>query len=216
MKQCPKCLVEHSKNGIFCSRSCANSRVFTEESNKKRSTSLLGKSSKKKNKPGQKHSEETRIKISNGVLASSIYASNKKEKGCVGKNHTDETKQKLSIIAKDRGLGGITSKTKLFFTKKNGEVVYLQSSYEVKFAEILEQLNIQWSRPDPFLWIDEDGKQHRYYPDFKVGDVFIDTKNDYLAKVDLPKINAVKIQNSIDLRIATLDMINEEFIASLV
>lgn len=216
MKQCPKCLVEHDKNGIFCSRSCANSRVFTEESNKKRSNSLVGKPSKKKNKPGMKHSEETRIKISNGVLASALYASNKKKKGCVGMNHSDETKQKLSLVAKERGLGGITSKTKLYFTKRNGEEVYLQSSYEVKFVEILEHLNIEWTRPDPFIWIDEDGKSHRYYPDFKVGTVFIDTKNDYLAKVDLPKINAVKIQNSIDLRIVTLGMINEEFIASLV
>lgn len=39
MKICPKCLSEHNKSGTYCSRSCANSRVFTEESKKKRQES---------------------------------------------------------------------------------------------------------------------------------------------------------------------------------
>lgn len=39
MKQCPKCNLPHIKPGIFCSRSCANSRVFTVEANLKRANS---------------------------------------------------------------------------------------------------------------------------------------------------------------------------------
>lgn len=37
MKTCPKCNIEHSKNGIFCSRTCANSRVWNEEDKLKKS-----------------------------------------------------------------------------------------------------------------------------------------------------------------------------------
>lgn len=37
MKQCPKCLSDHSKDGVFCSRSCANSRVFSSEALQKKS-----------------------------------------------------------------------------------------------------------------------------------------------------------------------------------
>jgi len=37
MKICPKCQTEHSKNGTFCSRQCANSRTFSVESRKKKS-----------------------------------------------------------------------------------------------------------------------------------------------------------------------------------
>jgi hypothetical protein len=37
MKQCPKCKTSHNKSGTFCSRSCANSRVFSEESKLKKS-----------------------------------------------------------------------------------------------------------------------------------------------------------------------------------
>lgn len=36
-KICPKCLDEHDKSGVYCSRSCANSRTFTEESRRKKS-----------------------------------------------------------------------------------------------------------------------------------------------------------------------------------
>jgi hypothetical protein len=40
-KKCPKCSKEHNKSGKFCSRSCANSKVFSEESReKKRQASL--------------------------------------------------------------------------------------------------------------------------------------------------------------------------------
>ena len=39
MKFCPKCKKERSKHGIFCSRSCANSRKFSEVSCQKKSES---------------------------------------------------------------------------------------------------------------------------------------------------------------------------------
>lgn len=147
------------------------------------------------------HSDETKLKISK--------AASKQVK-------SDETKRKLSIAAKKNGLGGHTSKRRIFFEKNDGTTVYLQSSYEIEFATILEELGIEWSRPDPFIWLDENNEEHRYYPDFKVGNVYIDTKNDYLAVYDLPKINTVREQNNIDLRIVTKEMINKEFIASLV
>lgn len=37
MKVCPKCNSEHDKKGTFCSRRCANSRVFTEDTKKLKS-----------------------------------------------------------------------------------------------------------------------------------------------------------------------------------
>ena len=62
MKNCPKCNELHNKPGMFCSRKCANSRVWTTEDKKKKSVSVkkyidenghpgLGKS-------GWKHSDE--------------------------------------------------------------------------------------------------------------------------------------------------------------
>lgn len=43
MKQCPKCGTEHNKSGTFCSRSCANSRVFSDDAKHKKSIALKGK-----------------------------------------------------------------------------------------------------------------------------------------------------------------------------
>jgi len=37
MKQCPKCLNTHSKPGVYCCRTCANSRIFSEVSKKLKS-----------------------------------------------------------------------------------------------------------------------------------------------------------------------------------
>lgn len=37
MKICPKCQREHNKLGMYCCRSCANSRIFSEEAIKKKS-----------------------------------------------------------------------------------------------------------------------------------------------------------------------------------
>jgi hypothetical protein len=41
--KCPKCANEFTGTTKFCSRSCANSRVFTEESKKKKRDALKGK-----------------------------------------------------------------------------------------------------------------------------------------------------------------------------
>lgn len=37
MKICPKCKIQHSMSGIYCSRKCANSRQFSDEAKKKKS-----------------------------------------------------------------------------------------------------------------------------------------------------------------------------------
>ena len=35
MKTCPKCNITHNRPGTYCSRSCANTRIHTEESKRK-------------------------------------------------------------------------------------------------------------------------------------------------------------------------------------
>jgi hypothetical protein len=105
--------------------------------------------------------------------------------------HTEEFKARQSKRAYERKLGGHTSKRKIFYKMKDGTEVYLQSSYEILFATLLDEMNIEWSRPEPLEYIGDDGKHHRYYPDLKISSVYVDTKNDYLAVKDLPKIDAV-------------------------
>ena len=132
-----------------------------------------------------------------------------------GNNLTPDGLQRLSKAAKDKELGGINSKQRLYFRRKNGCVVYLQSSYEIKFAEILEELNVDWCRPRFVWWTDSNGERHRYYPDFKIGNLYIDTKNDYLIIQDADKISRVIDQNKINLQVIQLNQINREYIVSI-
>jgi hypothetical protein len=146
------------------------------------------------------------------VMSYSLSAINNHK--CTGKGKTPEAesirKKKLSDAAKRNNFGGHTSKRKLYHVKKDGSVVFLQSSYEIRLAEILDDLNIEWTRPEPLVWIDSSGESHRYYPDFLIGEIFVDTKNDYLVVKDEEKIRRVIEQNQVDLRIFTLDMITKE------
>ena len=62
MKICPKCGTEHEMNGRFCSKSCANSRTWSDEDRLKKSISV-SKTFKEnghpaKGKSGWKHSDE--------------------------------------------------------------------------------------------------------------------------------------------------------------
>jgi len=45
MKKCPKCGDQHDKNGTYCSRSCANSRTWSDD-DKKRKSEIAKKSNK--------------------------------------------------------------------------------------------------------------------------------------------------------------------------
>jgi hypothetical protein len=41
MKICPKCFIKHDKNGKYCSRTCANSRTWSEEDKHKKRLTVL-------------------------------------------------------------------------------------------------------------------------------------------------------------------------------
>lgn len=135
-------------------------------------------------------SEETRRKLSEHAK---------------GRKHTEEYKKKMSELAKKNGFGGWHTSRSIEY---NG--IKLDSTYEVTFAKDLDNNNIKWERPKPFLY-KLNGIEHRYYPDFFLPDynVFVDTKNDYLIHrvnpkfgiTDVEKIHLVEQQNNIKIYI---------------
>jgi transcriptional regulator with XRE-family HTH domain len=90
-----------------------------------------------------------------------------------------------------------------------GNIVCLQSSYEKETAEILNELKIKWIRPQ---YLKYDNK--KYFPDFYLVDldIYLDPKNDHLAKIDEDKIKKVCEQNQVTVLILTKDKINKEFL----
>lgn len=74
MKLCPKCGSEHAKTGAYCSRSCANSRNWTEESKRKRGDKLREYIA---NNPQWKIRQQEKLDQRTETLKKTLYEKNK-------------------------------------------------------------------------------------------------------------------------------------------
>jgi len=168
MKQCPKCNTEHNKPGTYCSRTCANSRVFSDATNQKRSESnskaILG------------FSEEKKLEVIAKRLAS--YRENKPINTCVDcskvirrtnkHNRCQECYHKSD--ASSLATGHYRKYKRLSVVDSFGSNVYLMSSMEIQYYEWLTKNNIKWKKPESIRYIDNTGKPHWYKPDFYLVD----------------------------------------------
>jgi len=129
---------------------------------------------------------------------------------------TDEQKAHLSVIAKDKGLGGYqpnAGRSKKFHVLDSfGKEVCLQSTFELKCSVLLNELGIQWIRPPALKY---DGRN--YFADFYLPeyDLYLDPKNSYKAKLDTTKIEKVKEQNTVRVIVLLEHELTHEFIKSL-
>lgn len=103
---------------------------------------------------------------------------------------TEETRKKLSEITKQRIRDGWSPKAgrapKYKYTKKDGRVVALDGSWELKVAEYFDNLNIDWERNTKrFPYINLKGKDATYCPDFYLPskDLYIEVKG-YTTDLD--------------------------------
>lgn len=146
------------------------------------------KKSNQWNKPGYVISEETRKKIS--------------EKSKLQPPKSKEVLEKLSLLAKERKLGGVRQSKRIKYKNK-----VLGSSYEYEVVLSLDENNIRWDTCDRFDYIDPNNKHRTYTPDIYLidYDVYLDPKNDFLIEnvnpnlgfTDKEKINLVCEQNNI-------------------
>lgn len=210
-KTCPKCLSAHTKNGIFCSRACANSRIRTEDIRNAVSKKLKGR----------KHSEETKQKMRetislNNLNFKNIIPKNKRpntkciicEKDTESKTRKTCSKEclllRLTITSQSNDkCGGQKHTNRSKLSNINGDTYILESSFEVRLATSLNENNILWIRPTYFFYHDKRNNKRRYYPDFYLPeyDLYLDPKNDYLIKTDIDKIISCSKENNIKIYI---------------
>jgi len=196
MKYCPKCNAEHIKPGIFCSRICANSRIFSE-------TSINEKSSKNKewakknpeiSKNNAKRASDAWI-LKAGVIKKYCAVCNKvigkENKSGLCKKHFEESELKSEYIARRKNYI-----RKQVFNSWTNSYVWLLSSLEIRFFENLEETKTKWIKPKYINYITDDGKSHRYFPDFYLPDTdeYIEIKGYYWPS-DQIKMNLVRLQN---------------------
>lgn len=105
----------------------------------------------------------------------------------LGKNHTEETKQKI----REKALASLHRRLKKNTVTYNG--VLLDSTWELELAKRLDSIKIKWIRPDPVKWVDDDGLEHNYFPDFYLPDydLYLDPKNPHAVKVQKKKLEKI-------------------------
>lgn len=107
-----------------------------------------------------------------------------------GKLHTEESKRKMSEIA----LKQTHRRLRKGCIEYKG--ILLDSSWELELAKRLDELNIEWIRPDPISWVDDEGITHNYFPDFYLPeqDLYLDPKNPQAIKVQQKKLDCLLTQ----------------------
>jgi len=144
---------------------------------------------------GRNHNDETKKQMSD--FRKEYYQTH--DGPFKGKYHTEETKAKMSkprnwtpesldrirqaVISKPAGGYGNWQ----LYTKKDGEDIWLQSSYEMRLAAALDKWDFKWDRNTGarrVAWEDIEGKEHYYYPDFLVwvddNEFIVETKGEHL------------------------------------
>lgn len=125
------------------------------------------------------------------VNASSKGIETKKKNGTL--LHRPETKELLSqkaLASKHRRLVRSVRE----YTKKDGTVVMLDSSWEEVLAIRLDEIGIIWIRPEePIPYNTSDGKSHNYFPDFYLPDydLYLDPKNPAAVKSQKEKLDVL-------------------------
>jgi hypothetical protein len=114
-------------------------------------------------------------------------------RGKPGTPHTEESKKLLSEKARASTHRRLLRSMR-DYTCVDGTVVKLDSSWEETLAIRLDNLGIQWIRPDtPTKWVDKNGNERNYFPDFYLldYDVYLDPKNPYAYKSQQEKIDVI-------------------------
>lgn len=114
--------------------------------------------------------------------------------------------------------GGQKRTHRTYFNNIIGDSAYLESSFEVRLATILNDMNILWTRPSYLWYLDKTMNKRRYYPDFylPIYNVYLDPKNDFLIKTDSKKIESCAEYNNIKIFILSDNMINKSYITEFI
>lgn len=190
-----------------CSLSCSNSRPMSEEQKIKISLLQKGKTRPEKPKPMRicKRCSNT---FQQPGYNHRVYCSEK----CRQEASSERCKTIPGMCKNNNRHAG-------WYESLIAGRVWLESSWEVICAKILDKYVIEWSRPkDGFEWFDVLGRSHLYYPDFYLPaiNLYLDPKNPFAQQRDAFKIADIIKRHGINLLILSKADIEESRFLALV
>lgn len=107
--------------------------------------------------------------------------------GTPGTPHTEETKK----ILREKALASPHRRLRRKMIEYKG--VMLDSTWELALAVRLDELDIDWIRPDPIPWTDDNGIVHNYFGDFFLPkyNLILDPKNPQAIRVQSKKLKCL-------------------------
>lgn len=226
-KCCSSRIYEREKQ--FCNRSCAatyNNKLHSDDSRKRQaakvSKTMRGRPSPKKGKTQRKDKVDSTVKLTDPITgkiaeirkcvscsAEFLHAKHKKRTTCSSRCKSLLLAQK----AGDRETVWSRQKIIPFLCLSTGQMVNLQSTWEIITAQMLDDLLIEWVRPKSIIWEDCNKKARRYYADFYLPafDVYLDPKNPWVMQKDQDKIE--KVSRIVSLLVGTPDEIIKKVVS---
>jgi len=191
---CSNILPYEKRGNRFCCHSCSatttnSGRKRNNESKKKISNILKGRKSPNKGK--SKYDTFTAVCCKNCKICGKLFYT----KGTSVK-HTRQTCSRACnthASVKVRKYQNGSRKPQLYFCKILNKEILLDSSWEIRVAQLLDTFNIKWIRPHPIKWKDENNQDRLYYPDFYLLDhqLYLDPKNPYCMEKDTYKMMVI-------------------------
>ena len=142
------------------------------------------------------NTEEAKAKRVDGIKKA--YADGKYDNviytGNIGYKHTDASKSLISQKALASNHRRLVRSIREY-VKKDGTIVMLDSSWEEALAKRLDNIGVDWNRPEePIPYVTSDGKTHKYFPDFYLPqyDLYLDPKNPAAMAAQKDKIACLK------------------------
>jgi len=114
-------------------------------------------------------------------------------KGLIGFKGTPHTEETIHLL-RQKALASPHRRLVRGICEYKG--VRLDSSWELVLAKRLDEQSIEWNRPNPIPWVDNEQITHNYFPDFYLPeyDLFLDPKNPYAIKAQKKKLDCLLLQ----------------------
>jgi hypothetical protein len=199
VKNCPKCGSEHAKEGTFCSRTCANARVHSEETKKLIGSKLIGRPTGRK---GHEFGHPNKYKGIHLVDRIRIVC-----KGC-----EKEIEKKVSdpkVYCTNRCYLEDTINTRKSGNAKTGyyKGVFCGSTYEL--AWVVYQLD----HGNPFKRFEGllRGEEVNYCPDFLIGEKTIIEIKGWESEEEVDKKTKVAESHGYEVVVLRKEQLDKEF-----